>query len=253
MKIVAMIQARMASTRLPGKILADVAGEPLLSHVVRRVESAGKPDLIVVATTDLPGDDPTVGFCAERNIACFRGSEEDVLDRFYQAARHFSADILVRLTADCPLLDPQVIDKVINVFLQGGHDYVSNTLRPTYPDGLDTEVFDIAALERAWKNASLKSEREHVTPFIWKHPDLFRLANVENETDLHRWRWTVDMPEDLEFIREVYAGFKDRLIFDTKEIMDFLINNPHLQDINAAFDRNEGYQKSLEEDNKLQQ
>jgi len=146
---VALIQARMGSSRFPGKVLEDLSGRPMLWHVVHRVRGAGRVERVVVATTDRAVDDPIARFCAQENIACFRGDEQDVLDRFYQAARADHADVVVRITADCPLIDPEVIDKVVERFQRGDCDYVSNAIRYTYPDGLDTEVFSFAALERA--------------------------------------------------------------------------------------------------------
>ena len=174
-KVLAIIQARMGSTRFPGKVMTDLAGRPLLDHVVKRAQQAHMLTLVRVATSDCPADDIIAQFCKEEEIPYFRGSEEDVLDRFYHAAEHFSADVIVRLTADCPLLDPEIIDRVVKFFQSGEYDYVSNTrIEPTYPDGLDTEVFRYSALERAWREACLRSEREHVTPYIWKQPTLFR-------------------------------------------------------------------------------
>lgn len=248
MRTVAIIQARMASTRLPGKILLDLAGRPLLERVVLRAKKARQVDMVVVATTESPGDDKTVEECRRMGVASFRGSEVDVLDRFYRAAGAFDAGAIVRLTADCPLLDPQVIDRVVGIFHSGDFDYVSNTLEPTYPDGLDTEVFSRAALEQAWREAALSSEREHVTPYIWKHPELFRLANVRNDPDLHEMRWTVDEPEDLELARRIYENFDAESVFAMQDIVALLQRNPALRGINSGFERNEGYQKSLQED-----
>lgn len=245
---IAIIQARMTSTRLPGKILADLAGKPLLFHVVSRARQATSIDEVIVATTDSPKDNETYKWCVNNNIICFRGSEDDVLDRYYQAAKCFHAGSIVRLTADCPLLDPFVIDRVVNFFKNGDYDYVSNVLEPTYPDGLDTEVFSFSTLERTWKEAVLKSEREHVTPFIRKSPHLFRSANVKNDVDLSANRWTVDEQDDLEFVRRVYASFGSNTLFGTSDIIALLHTEPEINSINASFKRNEGYQRSLAED-----
>lgn len=246
--IIAIIQARVSSTRLPGKILAELAGKPLLYHVVSRVKQAKTITKVIVATTDKPNDNETEKCCKKIGVDCFRGSEDDVLDRFYQAAKYFSANLVVRLTADCPLLDPVIIDRVVDVFKKGNYDYVSNVIEPTFPDGLDTEVFSFEALERAWKEAVIKSEREHVTPFIRKSSNLFRLANVKNEIDLSAMRWTVDEPADLEFVRRVYAHFGPNQLFGIADIVALLHAHPELQTINATFERNEGYQRSLRED-----
>src|SRR5215470_15506655 len=164
--VVAIIQARMGSTRLPGKVLLDIAGQPMLGRVISRVCRAKTIEQIVVATSTAAADDAVSAFCAERGIVCFRGSETDVLDRYYQAARLVQAKTIVRITADCPLLDPEVIDLTVSRFLEGGWDYISNVNPPTFPDGLDTEVFSFAALERAWREATSVTHREHVTPYL---------------------------------------------------------------------------------------
>jgi len=246
-KTVAIIQARMASTRLPGKVLVDIAGKPMLYQVASRARQARTLDLVTVATSDGQADDAVAHFCAEVGIPCFRGSENDVLDRYYQAVKRFNADVVVRLTADCPLLDPLVIDKVVQAFHKGDFDYVSNVLECTYPDGLDTEVFWRTTLERAWHEARLTSEREHVTPYIYKHPEMFRLGNVRNGHDLSALRWTVDEPRDLAFVRAVYSHFGTSS-FGMQEVLDLLRERPELSCMNAGIERNEGYQKSLQED-----
>lgn len=251
MKIVAIIQARMASTRLPGKVMVDLGGKALLEQVVNRARQAQRVNQVVVATTDQPADDAVAHFCAGAGIPFFRGSENDVLDRFYQTARHFGADVVVRLTADCPLLDPKVIDLVIDAFVKVNGDYTSNTLQPTYPDGLDTEVFRFSALEKAWNEATLKSEREHVTPYLYKHPELFKLANVANDVDYSTLRWTVDEPADLLLARRIYALLGENQGSGMTEILALFANHPELKDINAEFERNEGYQKSLNEDTQV--
>lgn len=244
MKIVAIIQARMSSNRLPGKIMADIAGKPMLFQVVSRAKRARNIDLAVVATSNGADDDPVEQFCQEAAIPCFRGNLDDVLDRFYQAARHFQAEIIVRLTADCPLLDPQVIDNVIDTYLKGDYQYVSNAITCTYPDGLDTEVFPFQALEQAWTEAKLRSEREHVTPYIRNHPEIFRLKNVSHTQDLSSLRWTVDEPKDLVFVRAVCDHF-GKTLFGMKEILSLLEKDRELQGLNAGIQRNEGYLKSL--------
>ncbi|MCJ7766963.1 aminotransferase class III-fold pyridoxal phosphate-dependent enzyme [Candidatus Bathyarchaeota archaeon] len=246
-KVVAIVQARMASTRFPGKVLADIAGHPMLWHVINRIRAARTVDLIVVATSAASADDPVFNFCVQQGIACFRGHETDVLDRLYQTAKRFQADVIIRVTADCPLIDPQVIDKVARTYLRGGYDYVSNTLRYTYPDGLDLEIFSFQALEKAWREAGSFAEREHVTPYI-RTSGLFSLGNVENNVDLsaHNNRWTVDEPADLEFIRAIYdrMGTK-RETFGMAGVMKLLETEPSLMEINKGIIRNEGYYRSL--------
>jgi len=247
MKIVAIVQARMGSTRLPGKVMEKIGGEPMLYHVIKRAQKAKNINLVVVATSTASEDDQIETFCNEEGIRCFRGNETDVLDRYYQTAIANDADVIVRLTADCPVLDSDVVDKVVDIFLEGKYDYVSNTIKPTYPDGLDTEVFSIKALENAWTHAKLMSEREHVTPFIHKNPDLFGVFNLINEPDLSDFRWTVDEPADLKFIRKVFSYF-DSFEFGMKEILLLLSKHPEIVEINSTLIRNEGYQKSLRED-----
>ena len=248
MNIIAIIQARMNSTRLPNKVMAEISGHPLLYYVCYRARKAVTVNDTVVATTTHVSDDAIAGFCRQAGIPCFRGSEEDVLDRYYQAAKVSGADVIVRLTADCPLLDPAVIDRVVGVFGTGDYDYVSNSIEVSYPDGLDTEVMKYAALERAWREACLKSEREHVTSYIWKHPELFRLMNVKNEVDYSTMRWTVDEPEDLAFIQQIYEHFGSSPECSWQEIILYLRENPRLSSMNDAFQRNEGYAKSLREE-----
>jgi spore coat polysaccharide biosynthesis protein SpsF len=251
MKTIALIQARMSSSRLPGKVLQDIAGQPMLLHVVHRAKQAKSIDSVAVITSTYAVDDAIEMVCKENGIPCFRGSHDDVLDRYYQAAIYFKADIVVRLTADCPLLDPAIIEQVVKTFHQNSFDYVANILEITYPDGLDTEVFRFETLERAWKEARLKSEREHVTVYILKHPELFRLGSVKQEEDLSSLRWTVDTPRDLEFVRTIYNYFKN-VEFGMYEILQMIKENPECAKINYGQQRNEGYQKSLQEDSEVQ-
>lgn len=247
MKTIVILQARMGSTRLPNKVMADLAGEPLLARVIQRAQAISGVDQVVVATTTAERDRPLLDLARRYGADALAGSEDDVLDRYTQTARAFGAQVIVRVTGDCPLLDPQVSGRVLARFCQGDVDYASNTLTPTFPDGLDTEVFSRAALERAWREAQLTSEREHVTPYIWKNPDKFRLANVTNDVNLFGWRWTVDEPADLEFVRAVYSHFETPQ-FGMQDILNLLREHPELSDINAGFARNEGYEKSLRAD-----
>ena len=245
--IMAIIQARMGSTRLPGKVLADINGRPMLWHVVHRVQSAKSIDHVVVATSVNPADDPVAGYCLDNGYRYFRGSETDVLDRFYQAAKQFKAETVVRITADCPLMDPLVIDKVVKTFLEGDYDYVTNTLRYTFPDGIDVEVFSFPALKTAWQEAKSSLEREHVTPYL-RNSGRFRICNVENEVDLsNRYlRWTVDEPCDLEFVRAVYKenGSKG-LALSMEDVLKLLDKKADLDQINNGIICNHGYYKSI--------
>ncbi len=241
----ALIQARMGSSRFPGKVLADLCGHAMLWHVVSRVRRAKTIDQVVVATTDCAADDPVVRFCEQAGIAYFRGSEQDVLDRFYRAAQFHHAEVVVRITSDCPLIDPPVIDKVVRRFMQGDCDYASNVLRYTYPDGLDVEVFSFAALEQAWREAVKPSEREHVTPYL--RTGKFKTVNVESEVPVppDEYRWTVDHPEDLAFVRKVYEAFGEKGDFGFRDIYDLLKARPDLATIQVEAISNEGYYKSL--------
>ena len=234
MRIVAIIQARMGSTRLPGKVLQDLAGEPMLARVVNRTGRAKTIQEVVIATTTNVLDDVIVELCKARDWSWFRGSEEDVLDRYYRAAKEYQADLIVRITSDCPLIDPEVIDQVVKAFLerQPEVDYASNTWpRRTFPQGLDTEVMRIDVLERAWREDSNPAWREHVTPYIYRNPDRFRIHNVLGQVDYSAMRWTVDATEDLTFVRQIYDYF-DHDGFSWHEVLKALEEHPEWLEIN---------------------
>ncbi len=198
--VVAIIQARMGSTRLPGKVLCDICGESMLSRVVKRVRRASLVDRIVVATSVEVADDAIEAECHKLGVSFFRGNESDVLDRYYQAALSCSAGIIVRITADCPLIDPTIINKVVGAFLDSKVDYASNTLVRTYPRGLDTEVMTLEALRVAWCMATKSYHRSHVTPYIYENPALFKLLSVTGSANYSCYRWTVDTPQDLQLV-----------------------------------------------------
>ncbi len=206
-RVVAIIQARMGSSRLPGKALRPLAGKPMLAHVVERVRRVERCDAIVVATTGGFEDEAIQTACSRLGVLCFRGDERNVLNRFYRAAQKHQADVILRISGDSPLLDWEVTGRVLKAFLEAETpvDYASNIHPATFPDGLDSEVFTFEALERAWTDASLPSEREHVTPYLRNHPDLFRLLNVEHSTDLSGYRWAVDEGRDALFIERLLA------------------------------------------------
>lgn len=251
MKIVAIIQARMSSTRLPGKVLSEIAGTPMLARIIARVSATPDIDEIVLATTLAPEDNVLAEwmFSNYRNEKCFRGNADDVLDRYYQCAKLHHADLIVRITADDPLKDASIIQKAINFFYADPSlDYCSNTIKPTYPEGLDIEVFKFSALEVAWKAARLQSEREHVTPFIWKNTSIFNLKNFEYERNLSTWRWTVDKPVDLIFMNKIHDRFVGDPLVKFEKIIDYLDKNPSLLEINDGTIRNEGYLKSINEE-----
>ena len=235
MHIVAIVQARMGSTRLPGKILLDIEGKPMLWHVVNRLSYSKLINEIVIATTNDKKDDETANFCKDNRSYCYRGNQEDVLDRYYQAAKIHSADIVIRITSDCPLIDPAITDEVASYYLdnQENVDYVSNTIKRTYPRGMGTEVISFKALEKCWQEAKKKHQREHVTPYIYEHPEIFNLSNIENKRDLSDLRLTVDEEKDLELIRKIYAKlYKESDIFFMEDIIKLFENNPYLRGIN---------------------
>lgn len=245
-KIALFLQARMGSSRLPGKVMKDVLGQPLLFRICERLEKVRHKNLLAVLSTTNPLDDPIEEFLKQKNIQCYRGSEQDVLDRFYQAAKKLKSDTIVRLTADCAVLDPSLIDQMIEFFKKGKWDYVSNTLIPTYPDGLDVEIFSFQALEKAWKEAKQTHQREHVTAFFYENPDTFRLANYRNAADYSQYRWLVDEPVDLEFIRALYERLHPHNpFFGFQDILDLMAKEPELLKINSGYRRNEGFFKSI--------
>lgn len=234
MKVVGIIQARTGSTRLPGKVLLDLAGEPMLARAVSRVRRAKTLDDVVVATTSLPPDDAIVELCAERGWNVFRGSEDDVLDRYYRAAVAHRADAVVRITSDCPLIDPDVVDQVVTAFLERRPrvDYASNVLPVrTFPRGLDTEVFSFDALARAWREDKNPAWREHVTPYIYNNPCLFQLHCLTHEVAYSDMRWTVDTAEDLALVKLIYDYFGDGR-FSWRDALRVLEQHPEWAAIN---------------------
>ncbi|MDD2889009.1 MAG: glycosyltransferase family protein [bacterium] len=249
--ITAIIQARVGSTRLPGKVFLELEGKKVLEHIIERVKSSKFIEDIVVATTVSKKDLEIVKFCSSIGISVYCGSEEDVLDRYYQTARLFKMKHIVRITSDCPLMDPKVIDKVLNLHLRKKSDYTSNTLEETYPDGQDVEIFTFEALKIAWMNAKLPSEREHVTPYIRKNSK-FKKSNLKCNKDYSNKRWTLDNPEDYEFIKKVYENlYNKRKLFGMKEVLEYIKTNPKIEKINHYIGRNEGYLKSLKNDKNL--
>ena len=247
--ILIISQARYGSIRLPGKVLKTIKNKPLLWYVVKRLEQVKTPNKIIIATATSNENKPIIDLAKNLNIGYFAGSENDVLDRYYQAVKEFNGEIIVRITSDCPLTDPNIIDKAINIFLDGDYDYVSNIHPPTYPDGFDVEVFSFKVLETAWKEAKLPSEREHVTSYIWKNTDKFTQKNFKNDVDLSNLRLTVDTKEDFVLITKIIENFHDKWTnFRLNDIIIFLRKNAELLKINAQYKRNEGYLKSLNDD-----
>ncbi|MCF6465226.1 cytidylyltransferase domain-containing protein [Clostridium sp. Cult2] len=237
MKTVCIIQARMGSTRLPGKVMLDLCGKTVLWHVIERVKRVKNIDEIVIATTTGKKDDVIVEEVLKYGAKVFRGSEEDVLSRYYYAAKENKADVVVRLTSDCPLIDPEVTNDVIDFYLNNNNnlDYVSNTLERTFPRGLDTEVFSFEALEKAFNEATLQRDKEHVTPYIWDNPNKFSLGNYKNNVNYSHLRWTLDTEEDYELISRVYKElFNNEHTFYFREIIELVERKPELHNINAT-------------------
>ena len=251
MTTIIIIQARMESTRFPGKMMADLLGKTVIGHVISRVKKCKLVDKIVLATTTSNEDDLLESEAKKEGISVFRGSEDDVLDRFYQAAKKYEATIVVRITGDCPLIDPKIIDKTINFFNNEKCDYASNTNPPTFPDGMDAEVFSFNSLEKAWKNAKLKSEREHVTPYIKKNEEIFSNKNLENEQDISKYRMTIDEAEDLIAVKRILENINDKENYGLSDIMKVLESDKKIIEINRKYERNEGYKISLEKDEEI--
>ena len=235
--LLALIQARLSSQRLPGKVLMPVLGVPMLGRQLERVARA-RIDRVVVATSEEASDDPIEAFVQHSGHDCFRGSLGDVLDRMYQAAKKYEATHVIRLTGDCPLVHREVIDAVVEKHLAGAFDFTSNTLRRTFPHGVDVEMMTFAALERAWGEAKAAPAREHVTTYILGHADSFRLGSVEREDDWSGYRWTVDYPEDLEFVRAVFKRlYRAHHDFSVDDIVALQRREPALTRINAVHNR----------------
>lgn len=246
-RAIAVIQARMGSTRFPGKSLAALAGRPILARVVERAAAISGVAQVVVALPVDAEDDRLAALARDQGAPVFRGDPADVLDRVYRAALAARADIVVRLTADCPLLDPEVSGRVLAA-LTDGVDYASNVHPPTFPDGLDTEAMAMTALETAWREAAQPSDREHVTPFLWRRPDRFRAANVAHDRDLSGFRWTVDEPDDVPLLDAVCRELDGRGLFGLDDVIGLLDARPDIAARAAAHARNEGYAASLKDD-----
>lgn len=243
MSVNAIIQARCGSTRFPNKVFALIDGKPLLWHVVNRLKYATKIDDIIVATTVSEKDDKIEEWCKQNNVHCFRGSEENVLNRYYSASEAFPSDYVVRITADDPFKEPKVIDAVIAKLIEEGYDHVTNNLPPSFPEGLDCEAFKKEALDRSEKEAETAFEREHVTQYIYHHPEIFKIGNVSNDKNLSYLRWTVDKDVDFEMVKAVFAhrnpANKGILLMD--EILDILKANPEIEKINSEVERSAMY------------
>lgn len=248
MKILAITQARYGSTRLPAKILKEVCGMTLLEIHLRRVLQSKLISKLKVATTTEEGAKFIVSIADKVGVESYQGSVNDVLDRFYQTVKSENPDYVVRITSDCPLIDPVIIDKTIATCVESGYDYASNTLIPTYPDGMDVEVFKCSVLEKAWQEATLQSEREHVTPYIWKNSTvkggkLFRSINVTNDEDWSEERITIDTLDDFLLVENLIKQLG--IEKSCADYVAYLNSHEDIKSINQHYSRNEGYNKSL--------
>ena len=239
----------MGSTRLPGKVMLDVENDKtVLDFVIKQLQNCKLVDKIIVATTTLEDDDKIANFSKDLGIDCFRGSSDNVLDRYYQCAKEYSVSIIVRIPSDKPLIDPEIVDNVVNVFRNNSYDYITNFLsNPTFPSGTEVEIFSINALKKAWKKAKLPSEKEHVTPYFANHEDEFKITHIKNSENLSHLRWAVDRIEDLNLVRKIVSKIKKRPII-MKDIVDLFAKEPELVEINKNVNRKEGDLKSLKED-----
>lgn len=247
MRLIAIVQARMSSERLPGKVLMPFVGKPVLSHIVERLSYCKRIDQIIVATSDQESDNPIHDFCDLNNINCYRGNLNDVLDRYYCAAKAYKADAVLRITGDCPVIDPVIVDAVITGFMCGEFDCYG--LGGDFPDGLDCTVYSFSAIENAWRNAELNSEREHVGPYIENNPQLFKNGSLKIFKGLSNHRWTLDEKNDYELLENIFnALYSDEAPFLSSDILDYLKSNPKISKINSHILRNEGYIESLKKD-----
>lgn len=236
MNVVCIIQARIGSTRLPGKVLKKLGNKTVLEHDIDRLKRVKNIDEIVIATTNLEKDNDIVAEANRLGVKCFRGSEDDVLSRYYYAAKEHNADVIVRVTSDCPLIDSEVSEIIIQYYIDhiDQYDYVSNTIDRTYPRGLDTEVFTFESLEKAFKEAISQIDREHVTPYIWGNPKNFRLWQYKNKVDYSNLRWTLDTEKDFELINSIYGYLYTEKgnDFNMKDILYLYNIHPKLKEIN---------------------
>lgn len=234
MTVLCVLQARVSSVRLPGKVLKPILGEPMLARQVERVRRATRIDALTIATSTEPSDDAIAALCARIDVDCYRGSLDDVLDRFYAAAARTHPEHVMRLTGDCPLTDPALLDRLIELHRSGGYDYSSNTLHRMYPDGLDAEIFTYRLLERAWHEADSPRDREHVTPYMYEGGRDLRRGSLEDAVDRSGMRWTVDHPEDYEFVRRVFeALYPEDPAFDAEAVHRLLDAHPEIAAVNA--------------------
>lgn len=247
--VLAIIQARTGSTRLPGKVLLDLAGKSALEHVIERMRHCKLVDDFIVATTISRQDLPIVNLCAELGVRVYCGCEEDPLERYFQAARLFGGEHIIRIKADCPAIDPLVVDQAVQLHLATRADYTTNTMERTYPVGQDVEIVTRQTLLRLWREARLFSEREHITLYIHKHPDKFHTEHLKWDADYSHKRWTMDNPEDYELLKLVFeALYPKNPVFSMHDVLQFLALHPELEELNGHIPVDAGVQRSLMHD-----
>ena len=247
-KITVIIEARTGSSRLRNKVVAEIEGKPMIFYVIDRVKQIKSVEQIILATTQEKNDKILIEIAKQNSIGIFTGDSMDVLNRDYQCALQNNADPIIRITGDCPLIDPDIIGEMLEFYLKNNYDYISNRINPKYPDGLDVEIYSFKTLQMVEQNAKLSSERALVTTYITKNPKIFKIFSYENQEDLSGHRWTVDEQNDLEFVRKIYSIMKPKTNFSMNEIIEILVKNPELLKINSGIMRNEGHLKLYDND-----
>ena len=247
-KVTCIIQARTRSERLPNKVLKEIENLPMICHIINRVKKAKNIDQIILATSNTDTDKILLDIAKKFKIIGFAGEEKDVLDRFYNAAIAYAANPIVRITGDCPLVDPILLDKMVEFYQANDYDYMSNTIERTFPDGLDIEIFSSEVLKISNKEAKWLSEREHVTPYILKNQNDFRVYNYKNKQNLSNLRWCVDEEDDLIMIKSIFQEMKPNQFFSTDDVLKIILEKPDISKINSGIATNEGYKKSLQND-----
>ena len=247
-KITVIIEARTGSSRLRNKVIAEIEGKPMIFYVIDRVKQIKSVEQIILATTQEKNDKILIEIAKQNSIGIFAGDSMDVLNRDYQCALQNNADPIIRITGDCPLIDPDIVEEMLEFYLKNNYDYISNRINPKYPDGLDVEIYSFKTLQMVEQNAKLSSERSLVTTYITKNPKIFKIFSYENQEDLSGHRWTVDEQNDLEFVRKIYSIMKPKTNFSMNEIIEILVKNPELLKINSGIMRNEGHLKLYDDD-----
>ena len=247
-KITVIIEARTGSSRLRNKVVAEIEGKPMIFYVIDRVKQIKSVEQIILATTQEKNDKILIEIAKQNSIGIFAGDSMDVLNRDYQCALQNNADPIIRITGDCPLIDPDIVEEMLEFYLKNNYDYISNRINPKYPDGLDVEIYSFKTLQMVEQNAKLSSERALVTTYITKNPKIFKIFSYENQEDLSGHRWTVDEQNDLEFVRKIYSIMKPKTNFSMNEIIEILVKNPELLKINLGIMRNEGHLKLYDND-----